>query len=105
MNVITAWSNTYRLIAAEVDFEQSKLTLRVAPPIQLNNFSKDTEEIKIMLGWMLPNVKGDLKDLSQTTQKELVEGVQALQIDPVAETTSAQADTKATTSQSQNRSS
>lgn len=61
MNVVSAWLTTCRVIVAEVDFKRIELKLHVADPIQLDRFSVDTEEIEVMLGWLFPRVKGNLK--------------------------------------------
>lgn len=80
MNVISAWSTTFRLIVAEVDFERAQLILRVADPIQLNRFSVNTAEMETMLGWVLHKPKGDLKRLHRSDKEEPSEQMQALSI-------------------------
>lgn len=82
MNVITAWSTTCRLIIVEVDYELSAMKLHVGHPIQLEKHTKDTPEIEILLGWMLPHVKGDLRRLHPPASEELPEKMQALSIQP-----------------------
>lgn len=73
MNVVTAWSNTCRLIVAEVDFRQIKLALHVADPIQIDSFARDTKEIEMILSWMFPIVGGSLKN-PLPIEEELAKG-------------------------------
>ncbi|CEJ91969.1 hypothetical protein VHEMI07650 [[Torrubiella] hemipterigena] len=92
MNVITAWSTTCRLIVAEVDYELSATKLHVDDPIELEKHTKNTPEIEILLGWMLPHVKGDLRCLHLPASEKLHGRMSTLSIQPTDEANKAAID-------------